>query len=222
MDKNYEPKEKKMKNNKTNKKIIEEIGNEKSFSYLNKRNEINRSVSQSELHIQEVKSLIKNPDQFCWIFGIEMGYHLPPKNFISWPYIFKVLSGEKKLMKVTRITLTLKIPKIEQLSVKKIWSKVKDNRILCSYMPILTEQRQPPRLYLFQIIKAVDPGLFTRIIEDATELRRNNQKIGNKIVEVDSCLLKEIKSACKLTSTLNQTISKRVNVKPVKRIKRNN
>ena len=108
------------------------------------------------------------------------------------------------------------------MSVKKIWGKVRENRHIAWYMPILTEERLPPRMYLFQIIKAVDQNLFKNIIDEATQTRKNNQKMENKIVEVKSDLFDEIKSALKLTTTLKQTISKRVNVKPVKRVKKSN
>ena len=188
---------------------------------LEKRVFFDTQTTSQEMHVHEVKGLIKNPDQFCWVFGMDLGYHLPPKQFITWPYIFKVLSGEKKLLKSERITLTLKVPKIEELSVKNVWEEVKHDKLVLSYMPLLSEDRQPPRCYLFQVIKAVNKSLFEKIIDDATEKRKQKQIRENRVVSVDGSILSELKKKFNLTSTLKQTISKRVNVKPIKRQKRN-
>lgn len=210
----------KTKNTIVEENLHEQKKNQLLPDLLEKRPEFDKTTTSKQMHVQEVKALIKNPDQFCWVFGMDLGYHLPPKQFITWPYIFMVISGEKKLLKSTRINLTLKVPKIEELSVKTIWEKVKNDKLIMSYMPILSEQRQPPRSYLFQIIKALNSRLFKNILHEATEKRRLSQIQENRVVEVDGSILDELKQSFNLTSTLNQSISKRVNVKPVKRRKR--
>ena len=42
--------------------------------------------SYNEITTDEIKTYIKNQDQFCWLFGVEMNYFLPPKTLITWPW----------------------------------------------------------------------------------------------------------------------------------------
>ena len=92
----------------------------------------------NEVSVGELSSLFKNPKQFMWLFGVELEYHLPPKNFITWPYMIKVVKGEKKLIKTFDVTLTTQLPRFEQLSIKRIWPAYKHRKEIVKYMPLLS------------------------------------------------------------------------------------
>ena len=96
-----------------------------SFFNMTKRPSTLFEAKRNEVQISELKGLIRNPNQFCWLFGVELKYHLPPKMYITWPYIIMILQGEKKLLKCHLIDLTTKIPKFDQLSIKRIWPRYK-------------------------------------------------------------------------------------------------
>ena len=86
-----------MEGTKKNKKItLENIKTDQTF--LSKRNdselktkgtwgslqqpslklkEMKDQSNMQQISIGEIKSLIKNPKQFMWVYGVELGYHLP-------------------------------------------------------------------------------------------------------------------------------------------------
>ena len=188
---------------------------------LGKRDRPAERPEAREMQVLDVKNIIKNPDHFTWIFGIELGYHLPPRQFITWPYIFKVIAKEKLLLKATAITLTTPVPKIDQLSVKKIWPKVKENLNILRHMPLLGEDRLPPRTYMFQVIKALDEGLFNKIMREANESRRQILGQDKKLVTVDSDIFRQLSQVFNKIPQTTRPMSKRVNTMPIRRRRRN-
>ena len=98
-------------------KIDEESKQRENPTYLEsdlgfrRHDEKDHFEGHGTIRLSEIKTLIRNPKQFIWLFGVEMGYHLPPKSFITWPYIISVLMGEKKLVKNMFVTLSTGIPK---------------------------------------------------------------------------------------------------------------
>ena len=71
----------------------------------NKKSNIN--LHPSDVSIAEIKALIRNPKQFMWVYGVELGYHLPPKAYVTWPFIISVLQGKTKLIKSKTLSLTI-------------------------------------------------------------------------------------------------------------------
>lgn len=64
-----------------------------------------KGVSYEErVSISEIKSLVRNPKQFMWVFGVELGYHIPPRAYITWPYIMAILTGKRSLLKSSSIS----------------------------------------------------------------------------------------------------------------------
>ena len=187
---------------------------------LGKRDRPAEQPTAKEMQVLDVKNIIKNPDHFTWIFGIELGYHLPPRQFITWPYIFKVIAKEKLLIKASDINLTTPVPKIDQLSVKRIWPKVKENLNILRHMPLFGEDRLPPRLYMFQVIKALDEGLFNQILREANESRRQIHGQDKKMVTVDSDIYMQLRRVFSKIPQATRPVSKRVNTMPVRRRRR--
>ena len=69
---------------------------------------------KNEVHLEDLQSLFKNPKQFMWLFGVELEYHLPPKNYITWPYMIMIVKGEKRLLKSFEISLTAQLPRLAE------------------------------------------------------------------------------------------------------------
>ena len=44
-------------------------------------------IEMGEVPIENLHQLFKSPKQFMWLFGVELGYHLPPRTYINWPYM---------------------------------------------------------------------------------------------------------------------------------------
>jgi hypothetical protein len=191
------------------------------FNIKSKRkNPPSKLCSPNEVHISELQSLFRNPKQFMWLFGVELEYHLPPKSYITWPYMIMIVKGEKKLLKSLDITLTAQLPRFEQLSMKRIWPKFSKRKDILVYMPILGENSYPPRRYFFEILHSAFEEDFIQLINDAKEERTQKKKETNKVVMADPNLLREIRSLKIWTNIAGTKITKRVLVTPSKRKKK--
>lgn len=169
----------------------------------------------NEVHISELQSLFKNPKQFMWLFGVE--YHLPPKSYITWPYMIAIVKGQKRLAKSRDIRLTTQLPRFEQLSMKKIWPKYKDRDDIKAYLPILGENANPPRRYFFEVLHSQFEEEFNQVIINAKNERTRKRKKINKVIVADPDLLTEIRSLNIWTNIANSKMTKRVLTTPSKR-----
>ena len=55
------------------------------------------------------------------------GMFLPPKPDITWEFIADVISGKRKLLKVSQIRSLEPPPRFNGISLDKIWRELKDN-----------------------------------------------------------------------------------------------
>jgi hypothetical protein len=172
---------------------------------------------QNIVHVSELHSLFKNPKQFMWLFGVELEYHLPPKNYITWPYMIKVIKGEKVLVKSNEITLTTQLPRFEQLSMKRVWPMFSEHEEVRKYMPILSDTNLPPRQFFFQILHSKFPDHYDQLIEHVKNERTKKSKKKNRVISANPELLEEIKSLRIWTNMASSRMSKRVMVNPSKR-----
>jgi hypothetical protein len=190
--------------------VDEDLKNEDSKIYDDYDND---SVA---ITIDEVKTYIKNQDQFCWLFGVEMNYFLPPKPLITWPFIVMVLNGEKKLLKNNQVKIGHNVPRIRELRMENIWEQFKQDRALIQYLPVTCNTKHPPRNYFFRILATIYPNKFSQIMNKAQSERRQKMTRQNKLVKIDSELLKEMQNARLWTNLSSGKKSKRICTKPKK------
>ena len=176
---------------------------------------------ENQVHLSELHSLFKNPKQFMWLFGVELEYHLPPKSYVTWPYMIAIVKGDKKLVKSSEIRLNTQLPRFEQLSMKKVWPQFSNRADINLYMPILGENANPPRRYFYEVLHSVFNEEFTELITNAKNERTLKQKKANKIITADPLLLTEIRSLKIWTNIASSKMTKRVLVNPSKRKSRN-
>ena len=183
----------------------------------------NKSVSSNkEISIQEIKNLVRNPKQFIWVYGVELGYHLPPKAYVTWPFIIAVLQGKTKLLKSAKISLTIQVPKLEQLSMRRVWPRVRDSTDLRTYMPLLGPGRYPPRKFFYEILHTRYRSKFDNIIAEAKQERPQEMLKNKLIVKVDPNMLDELRN-CSIWSDISSSqVSKRVSVNRISRGRTNN
>jgi hypothetical protein len=176
-----------------------------------------QNIPQNDVYVSELHSLFKNPVQFMWLFGVELKYHLPPKNYITWPYMIKVIKGEKVLVKSNEITLTARLPRFEQLSMKRVWPMFSGEEEIRKYMPLLNDTNLPPRKFFFEILHSKFPEHYDQLIEHVKNERTKIKKKKNKVISANAELLQEIKSLRIWTNIASSRMSKRVMVNPTRR-----
>jgi hypothetical protein len=154
--------------------------------------EDNTKETKKDVSISDIKNLIKNPKQFIWIYGVELGYHLPPNSYITWGFIITLLKGKIKLVKSKSISLTIQVPKLEQLSMRRIWPKVQNLTSLVSYMPFYGIEKYPPRKFFFKILHTRYRHKFDSLLREAKEERKQEMIKANQVIKVDSSMLDEL------------------------------
>lgn len=117
---------------------------------------------------------------------------MPPKFYITWPFILQVLKGEKKLLKAKELKFSGCLPKLSQLQLKKIWPSVIKDKELLQYMPDVDEDRIPPRNFFFQIMSTVRPQLFHELIVHVDHERTKKKVERNEIFKVKPEIWKEL------------------------------
>ena len=106
--------------------------------------------------------------------------------------MIKVLTGEKKLVKMKDVPFLKTLPRLEEFQMAKVWPKYeKDNSIL-KYLPDVEEVRMPSRAYFFQILSAVKPDDFNNLLNNTETVRIEKLNEKNQIVDIDNKLWQEI------------------------------
>ena len=137
-------------------------------------------------------------------------YHLPPKFHITWPFILKVIKGEKKLIKTKDLRFAGVLPKLSQLQLKKIWPIAIVDKEFVSYLPDVDEDRLPPRNYFFQVLATIRLDTFNKLINEVDTQRRKRRMENNELVKVNADIWKELEGI-KLDKTfVSATPSRRI------------
>jgi hypothetical protein len=200
------------------KKIIAEMVDEVQ-EHKGKRDHNEFDEDPLTMGVDEIKTYIKNQDQFCWLFGVEMNYFLPPKPLITWPFIIMVLNGQKKLIKNQFIKIGHNVPRIKELKMETVWGDFKNDMALMEYMPVMTKTTYPPRNYFFKVLATVYPEKFAELLQNAQKKRQRKLIQQNRVIRIDPSLFAEIKRSRNFTNLSSSKKSKRVCFKP-KKIKR--
>ena len=139
---------------------------------------------------------------------------------MTWPYTIAILQGKKKMLKAHQISISISVPKIEQLSIRRIWPRFKDDPEITQYMPLISPERYPPRNFFYEIMHTKFRRTFNALVEEAKHERRMDLEHQNLIIKVDRSVMDEI-SNCSVWKDMSQSqISKRVNTSRVSRSKK--
>ena len=200
-----------------NKQIHEEKSEKQPSFFTSKRSYPKHLKSTRKMSIFELKNHIRGPDHFIWLFGVEMRYHLPPRNYVTWPYIIQVLQKNKELLKTDSIKLSSPIPKIKELNMKNIWPIFCEDQMILRHMPILNDNKLPPRTYFFEILSTLKPKQFENLMENVQKMRSKREQDNNRILFVDSSIFEEMKKSTVWNEIGSKKQSKRILTRPVKR-----
>ena len=85
------------------------------------------------------------------------------------------------------------MPKYNELSVSKIWEKVKTSPDLLRYFPDYTEKEKPQRDFLITIISTYNPAATIQLVDEARRLRsiKAEDDLGN-LVAIDPDIKRSI------------------------------
>ena len=82
---------------------------------------------------------------------------MPPEHMLNKDHLKLVFADRKKFLKLADLR-TVHVPKFDELSVKHIYPKIKDDREVMLYLPdVLPKGREPDRAYLFNVLNTLRP-----------------------------------------------------------------
>lgn len=198
-------------------KILEEKIAKSPQRMSSKRSYPSSLKSVKRMSLLELKSQVRSPDHFIWLFGVEMRYHLPPRSFVTWPFIIQVLAKNKMLVKTDDVALSSPIPKIKELNMKKIWPFFCKDELILRYMPVLSDDRLPPRTFFFEILSTIRPKKFEALMNKVQAVRASKDQEEHKVVFIDLDIYSEMKRSKVWKDIGSKRTSKRILTKPVKR-----
>lgn len=140
-------------------------------------------------------------------------YFLPPKRFITWPYIIQVLKGEKILLKQADIRINVVPPKIKQLTVKELWGVLKTDYELLKYFPNLCAGMDPPRNYFFAIISVIRPNILLDLLNRAETAFMEKQAEFDNVIEINPTINTELNNIQWRFSILGSKMDQRVSTR---------
>ena len=101
-------------------------------------------------------------------------------------FLRQVLKGDKDLLPMSDIK-PINIPKFDELSVRNIFPKFKDDAAVMKYLQDkYPNERFPDRGYFFTVLNTVRPEYVRQIVEHANKVRNsaNDEEEKQKVVEI--------------------------------------
>ena len=78
--------------------------------------------------------------------------YVPPKRELTMEFARKILSGEKKLLDLTKVNWIQDIPQIKGLSTQRMWNELRNDKTVIMYFPNYSRTRLPSKNYLMNVI----------------------------------------------------------------------
>ena len=141
-----------------------------------------------------------------------MSYFLPPKRYITWPYIAQVLKGEKLLIKQNQVKINIIPPKIKDLTVKNIWNMLREDLDLLRYFPDSCIEDEPPRAYFFSVVSAIRPQVMAEMIANAEETFWRKERERNQVFLINQNIMDELNSLQTKQSLLRGKCDKKISL----------
>lgn len=146
-----------------------------------------------EFTIQEANSILKNKDNLILKLGCSGRFLVPPKSIISYKFLAQVLRGEKQLLRLQEVKLSICPPRVKGLSVRELWPELSQNPHFRSFFPDMNENRFPPRRFFFQILAALFPEELENRLNFVKE-RKKQQEKEKKVVVLSEEMLQIIQN----------------------------
>jgi hypothetical protein len=77
--------------------------------------------------------------------------YVPPKRELTMEFARKILSGEKKLLDLTKVNWIQDIPQIKGLSTQRMWNELRNDKTVILYFPNYSRTRLPSKNYLMNV-----------------------------------------------------------------------
>lgn len=110
--------------------------------------------------------------------------YLPSDMRVNKDFLKQVLNDEKKLLAIKDCRF-INVPKYDELSVKNIFPRFKDDAQMMQYFPdAFPKDKGPTREYFFTVLNTVHPEYLDRLVAHANKQRFGSNQSGNQTDEI--------------------------------------
>lgn len=135
---------------------------------------------------------------------------MPPKRYISWPFIAQVLNEDKLLLKQSQVRINVIPPKVKDLTIKAIWNSMQQDDDFLRFFPDPCIDKEPPRGYFFSILSAIRPQVFQSILDKAEQRYRKLEEDNINMFTVSSRVMEELNKVSFKYSIMKKRGDKRI------------
>ena len=115
---------------------------------------------------------------------VQLQYYIPPENHINKEFLKQLFAEDKKAFKLSFVSF-INVPVLDEISVKNIMEMVKNDELVCSYLPDeYLQNKTPDRQFLMNIVNSLYPQYLEQLDQHACQMRQGkhhhddkNQKI---------------------------------------------
>ena len=125
---------------------------------------------EKEITINDIAIHAKSKKEIYHVLTVEGGLYLPPMMDANKRYIQDIMRGIKKFIYAKNVRI-VKVPQIENLSIKAILIWAKENTSIESYLPSYDYEKYPNRDWLWNILNTIAYDKFQKLIKDVLKDR---------------------------------------------------
>ena len=116
---------------------------------------------------QELLARFRSKEDFISYMSNQLQLYVPPEKMLNRDFMKQLLVEDKKLLELCKV-IHCSIPRFDELSVKKFWPLMQQDKAFMLYMPDPTpEGRLPEREYFWNVLNTLRTAYVTRLIEHA-------------------------------------------------------
>ena len=99
-------------------------------------------------------------------------------------FLKQIFANEKKLLKLSELK-TVNVPKYDELGVKNVFKKLKEDKEFMQYLPdSFSKGREPDRTYVFNVLNTIRPEYVSNLIKHASAQRNTCTEQSNHAQEI--------------------------------------
>ena len=106
---------------------------------------------------------------------------MPPKQYATQKYLREILTAKKSYIKLTEV-IVIQVPQYDGLRVKDLVKFAESETDIDSYLPKYEYNKEPNRLWLYNLINTLIPEKFKEFINSRIK-KRNKELIESKTWE---------------------------------------
>ena len=138
----------------------------------------------------EMDQVIRSKEHLIAILQIKGRAFLPPKPFLSWDFLRKLMRSEKAYLTADQIANFYIPPRLQELPVTKLYAQVMSNPEIAKYMP--DTNRPIDKAFFFTVLASKFPDFYETVMAEILK-RKEVAEPEEKKIEISVAMQSLIK-----------------------------